>query len=47
MSIKDLEEMRRIKGGDVGWSGHIFFLQVFGMCEEISGDFLHYDGYKI
>lgn len=24
-----------------------FFLQVFGMCEEISGDFLHYDGYKI
>jgi hypothetical protein len=24
MSIKDLGEMRRIKGGVVGWSGHFF-----------------------
>jgi hypothetical protein len=45
--IKDLEEMRRIKGRVVGWSGTSFLLQVFGMCEEISGDFLHFDGYRI
>jgi hypothetical protein len=31
----------------LGGVGTFFFLQVFGMCEEISGDFLHYDGYKI
>jgi hypothetical protein len=29
MSIKDLEDMRRIKGGDVGWSGHFFFFTSF------------------